>query len=86
MNNQFDPDEALSRYGALKTSVILWRPGWGSDRNRFETMREALFFAKSDISNPLKIELHVHAHGHDILFEGEKLQALMSRGGDVSGG
>ncbi len=82
MKPQFDADEILSLHGDTQTSVLLWRPGWDSDKKTFGSLRDALEFAKeADTSNAFKTELHVHAPGKDLLFDGDGLNALLARGG-----
>lgn len=79
MDSQFDAEEALSRYGSVETTVLVWRLGWAGDKYTFETMHQALAFARSEKTKPLKIQLLVHHHGHDIPIEGDDLRALLSR-------
>lgn len=72
----FDAAAALERFADRETSVLLWRPGWASDRYTFGNIRDAVLFAQADTSGSMKIELHVHADGMDIPIEGENLRAL----------
>ncbi|WP_064828602.1 hypothetical protein [Rhizobium phaseoli] len=82
MSSSFDPKEALSRFGESASRVVLHRLGSEAETYKFQSMHDALLFAKSDASNPVKIELHVRAHGHNVVFDGDNLNALLARGGD----
>lgn len=81
MTSSFDPKEALARFGNNESTVVLRRLGLQDDAYNFESMHDALLFARSDASGPAKVEVHVHAHGSTIVYDGDNLNALLARGG-----
>jgi hypothetical protein len=71
-----DPHETLRLWGEKETTVVLWRPGWTSDAFTFDTLREAIQFAKADTTDPMEIQLQVHLDSADYSLKGEHLTAL----------
>jgi hypothetical protein len=71
-----DPHEALMRWGNKETTVVLWRHDWTSDAFTFDTLREAVQFARADTTGPMEIQLQVHLDSADYSLKGEHLAAL----------
>jgi len=72
----FDPHEALVRWGNKETTVVLWRQDWTSDAFTFDTLRQAIQFARADTTNATEIQLQIHLDSADYSLKDEHLAAL----------
>lgn len=68
--------EALKRWGDRPTTVILLRQGSGNDQYQFDNLRDAVLFAKADVTGPSAIQLQVHLDGGDTWITADELSAL----------